>query len=287
MKVHAELVTSSAHDDELEGDAKKPEEKMESPAPEPMEQAEAKRETDVSLDAPRVAPQRTTQRERDAMRRVRQAVADLEKFIEKIPNLIDVRGSVRAWLEQHAELTPEDQLSAMLHFTTSWVQLHKKEKKHKVFQILQAVGLTYTDMGSDVYMCIYYASADKPENAMIIGSILVVSFIAQGVVAFLFHQPPGMVIAGLLGLKPVVDSYREATDAQQFPEQTNSNESVLMVTRTIEAVTEAVPQVCFVSPPSAVAPFFRPLCCYERLAVTHEFARSRDARRPSCSSSSC
>ena len=31
MKVHAELVTSSAHDDELEGDAKKPEEKMESP----------------------------------------------------------------------------------------------------------------------------------------------------------------------------------------------------------------------------------------------------------------
>ena len=73
---------------------------MESPAPEPiMEQAEAKRETDLSLDAPRVAPQRTTQRERDAMRRVRQAVADLEKFIEKIPNLIDVRGSVRAWLE--------------------------------------------------------------------------------------------------------------------------------------------------------------------------------------------
>ena len=244
MKVHAELVTSSAHDDELEGDAKKPEEKMESPAPEPiMEQAEAKRETDVSLDAPRVAPQRTTQRERDAMRRVRQAVADLEKFIEKIPNLIGVRGSVRAWLEQHAELTPEDQLSAMLHFTTSWVQLHKKEKKHKVFQILQAVGLTYTDMGSDVYMCIYYTSADKPENAMIIGGILVVSFVAQGVAAFFSHQPPGMVIAGLLGLKPVVDSYREATDAQPFAEQTLSNELVLLLTRTIEAVTEAVPQV--------------------------------------------
>ena len=85
---------------------------------------------------------------------MRQAVADLEKLIAAIPILIDVRPSVRAWFEQRAELTPNDERSAMLHFARSWVHLHKKNKKHKVIQILQAVGLTYTDMGSDVYLCL-------------------------------------------------------------------------------------------------------------------------------------
>ena len=131
----------------------------------------------------------------------------------------------------------------LLGLTPSWAQLHKKGKKHKVFQILQAVGLTYTDMGSDVYMCIYYASADKPENAMIIGGILAASFVVQGVCAFFLHQPPRMVIAGLLGLKPVIDSYREATDAPPYPNQGMTNVAVLMCTRIIEAITEAAPQV--------------------------------------------
>ena len=249
MKVHA---VAPYADDEHERaaqneEAKEEEEKVDeeeelAPRREPREEAK-KSEADGSLGFPVPAPRRTTLRNRDAEKRVRQAVADLEKFIAAIPILIDVRPSVRAWFEQRAELTPNDERSAMLHFARSWVHLHKKNKKHKVIQILQAVGLTYTDMGSDVYLCLYYASVDKPENAMIIGGILAASFVVQGVCAFFLHQPPRMVIAGLLGLKPVIDSYREATDAPPYPNQGMTNIAVLMCTRIIEAITEAAPQV--------------------------------------------
>ena len=72
--------------------------------------------------------------------------------------LIEVPVIVGQWLEQREGLESDYHRAVLLCLTPSWAELHKKDKKRKVFQILQAVGLTYTDMGSDVYLCLYYAS---------------------------------------------------------------------------------------------------------------------------------
>jgi hypothetical protein len=49
-------------------------------------------------------------------------------------------------------------------------------------------------------------------------------------------------LAGLLGLKPLIEGYRDAVGSKPFPNQMLNNEIMLLVTRGVEVSLEAVPQ---------------------------------------------
>ena len=51
-----------------------------------------------------------------------------------------------------------------------------------------------------------------------------------------------MTLAGLLGLKPALETLRDLLDAKRFPNQVLSNETMLFMTRVTELVFESSPE---------------------------------------------
>ena len=51
-----------------------------------------------------------------------------------------------------------------------------------------------------------------------------------------------MTLAGLLGLKPALETLRDLLDAKPFPKQVLPNEFMLMITRMVELVFESSPE---------------------------------------------
>ena len=51
-----------------------------------------------------------------------------------------------------------------------------------------------------------------------------------------------MTLAGLLGLKPALETLRDLLDAKPFPKQVLANEVMLMITRVVELVFESSPE---------------------------------------------
>ena len=51
-----------------------------------------------------------------------------------------------------------------------------------------------------------------------------------------------MTLAGLLGLKPALETLRDLLDAKPFPKQVVANDLMLMLTRIVELVFESSPE---------------------------------------------
>ena len=51
-----------------------------------------------------------------------------------------------------------------------------------------------------------------------------------------------MTLAGLLGLKPALETLRDLLDAKPFPKQILANEQMLLATRVVELVFESSPE---------------------------------------------
>ena len=97
------------------------------------------------------------------------------------------------------------------------------------------------DFLTDFLSLIYYTATD-PFIAILMGVVLGFSLLVQCLVSLVMGQPLYFALFGLTGLKPVLEAWRDATDAKQFARQKLSNARMLWISRLIELVFESLPQ---------------------------------------------
>ena len=102
--------------------------------------------------------------------------------------------------------------------------------------------LSYFDMVTDVLVLVDLATKGNMRMAVVQGVSLGFSFLCQSILSLAFRQPLRVVLLGLVWMKPALESYRDATRAKAFPNQTQANDQMLFFSRMCEIITEAIPQ---------------------------------------------
>jgi hypothetical protein len=91
------------------------------------------------------------------------------------------------------------------------------------------------DLGTDLATMAYYATVN-PVIAMVQGGVLVFSFVSQFTVSIALGQPLWVGLMGLVGMKPAVEAWREATGAEPFVDQKLGNDFMVWTCRMVEMV---------------------------------------------------
>jgi len=124
------------------------------------------------------------------------------------------------------------------------VKIAVEKKAFEPFRVMKVFGkfcLSSFDTITDILITITLSATDG-RMALVQGGALLISFVIQGIMSHLFGQPGWVVLSGLLGAKPIVEAWRDATSAPPFPGQTQPNDTMLFFSRIIEIVIEAIPQ---------------------------------------------
>ena len=100
--------------------------------------------------------------------------------------------------------------------------------------------LSYFDIITDVLVLVDLIKRNS-RMALVQGISLGVSFLFQSVLSLAMGQRAWVVLSGLLGLKPTIESWRDATRAKHFPNQKQDNDFMLFTSRLTEVCSEAIP----------------------------------------------
>ena len=106
------------------------------------------------------------------------------------------------------------------------------------FRILVMFGkmfMGYVDLATDLATVRLYATLN-PTIAVIQGVVFLFSFICQCVSSVVLGQPLWVGLMGLFGMKPMVEVWRDATEAKLFTGQKLVNEYTLWITHMVEMV---------------------------------------------------
>jgi len=124
------------------------------------------------------------------------------------------------------------------------VKIATEKNNFDPFRVMKVFGkfcLSSFDTTTDILIA-FTLSATSPKMAIVQGGALLFSFVIQSIFSHIFGQPLWVVLSGLLGTKPLVEAWRDATNAKPFPGQKMTNDQMLFVSRIIEITTEAIPQ---------------------------------------------
>jgi len=117
----------------------------------------------------------------------------------------------------------------------------KKIDPFRVMKVFCKFCLSSFDTITDILITITL-SATSPMMAIVQGGALFFSFVVQSIMSHILGQPLWVVLSGLFGTKPLVEAWRDATNAKPFPGQKQGNDFMLFLSRMIEITTEAIPQ---------------------------------------------
>jgi len=121
------------------------------------------------------------------------------------------------------------------------VQEKKEIDTFKVMKLFLKTAISYSDLITDVMVLVVFTKT-APDLAIVQGASLAFSMFVQCIFSLAGGQPLWVGLAGLIGMKPVIEAWRDATNAKPFENQKVNNEFMLFVSRIVEIVTEAIPQ---------------------------------------------
>jgi hypothetical protein len=105
--------------------------------------------------------------------------------------------------------------------------------------------LSYFDFTTDVMVFLdLLKKADKVFRVLAFAQGVSIGFslFCQCVTSLAFRQPLWVGLAGLLGLKLLIEGWRDAVGSKPYPNQKLNNEMMLLLTRMTEITFEAIPQ---------------------------------------------
>ena len=111
----------------------------------------------------------------------------------------------------------------------------KEANPHKTFWLFLKTTMGYADMGTDIATMVRYATLN-PSIATAQGGILGLSFLAQFLTSVGLGQPLWVGLVGLIGMKPMLEAWRDAMEAKPYPGQKVGNDFMLWLTRITEMV---------------------------------------------------
>ena len=124
-----------------------------------------------------------------------------------------------------------------------------EKAEHNPYRILSLFFKTmmgYLDLTTDIATMALYVTK-LPTIAAVQGGILVFSFAVQCVSSIALGQPLWVGLMGLIGMKPAVEAWRDATGADAFKGQKMGNDQMLWMCKVAEMVVrlEGAECVCF------------------------------------------
>ena len=112
----------------------------------------------------------------------------------------------------------------------SRVEETEASPKWKKFWLFLKTTMGYVDMGTDVATMVNYATLN-PSIAKAQGGILVISLSCQFLTSVGLGQPFWVGVVGFIGMKPMLEAWRDAMDAKPFPGQKGGTTRMLTLTR--------------------------------------------------------
>ena len=117
--------------------------------------------------------------------------------------------------------------------------LHGEEKaeydRYRIVLLFFESMMGYIDLGTDIASMMHYAS-QMPTIAIIQGVVIAFSFLCQFISSVALGQPIKVGFVGLVGMKPMLEAWREATAAKPFEGQKLGNETMMWICRMVEMV---------------------------------------------------
>jgi hypothetical protein len=117
--------------------------------------------------------------------------------------------------------------------------LHVEEKAeydpYRIVLLFFECMMGYIDLGTDIFSMMHYAS-QMPTIAIIQGVVMAFSFLCQFISSVGLGQPLFAGFLGLIGMKPMLEAFREATAAEPFVGQKLGNDMMLWLCRMTEMV---------------------------------------------------
>ena len=167
----------------------------------------------------------------------------LEPFLED-PEAESILQEIDSFLAAQASkgltLGEVDQLKACL---VNALAVDLKEVDH--FKVMKTFGkavLSYFDIFTDALVFADLVQKGNSRMALVQGGSLGFSFFGQSFMSLALGQPIWVALLGLVGMKPAIESFRDATQAKPFPNQVQENEMILFFSRMTEVILEAIPQ---------------------------------------------
>ena len=138
-------------------------------------------------------------------------------------------------------LSESDEL--LLYRRLLFLQIGEKQEynPYRILSLLFKTMMGYVDIGTDIATMVFYATVNVL-IAKVQGGILAFSFVCQCLTSLALGQPWWVGMLGLIGMKPAVEAWRDATGARAFEGQRGGNDKLMWVCR----VTEMVVSGCFV-----------------------------------------
>ena len=117
--------------------------------------------------------------------------------------------------------------------------LHGEEKaeydRYRIVILFFETMMGYIDLGTDIASMMHYAS-QMPTIAIIQGVVMAFSFLCQFISSVGLGQPLFAGFLGLIGMKPMLEAFREATAAEPFVGQKLDNQTMMWCCRMVEMV---------------------------------------------------
>ena len=162
---------------------------------------------------------------------------------EDDPEASNLKEEVKKFMEEQTKKGLSDEEINELKIEAI-VKVVEEKKEIDTFKVLRVFGKTlisYADTATDVLVLFEFMAKNRT-MAIIQGVSLGFCMLMQFLVSFVFLQPIWMGLLGLVGMKPLLEAWRDAVQAKPFPTQKVGNELMLMLSRVIEVAFEAIPQ---------------------------------------------
>ena len=114
---------------------------------------------------------------------------------------------------------------------------------YRILSLFFKTMMGYVDLATDIATMAYYATVN-PVVAAVQGGILAFSFVCQCVFSIALGQPLWVGLMGLIGMKPALEAWRDATGAEAFEGQKVGSDFMMWICRMVEMVVRGRGLVC-------------------------------------------
>ena len=115
--------------------------------------------------------------------------------------------------------------------------------KHRFLFILLNSVADCIDIFLDIALLLQYIHLKYTTFVILQGLTIGISFFLQFIVSIICNQPIGWALTGLIGIKPILDNWRDATTTVAFSGQITTNAQSRWISRIITLVFRAIPQL--------------------------------------------
>ena len=135
-------------------------------------------------------------------------------------------------------LSDSEVRSALVRIAYLQVVEKAEYNPYRILSMFFKTMMGYVDLATDVATMALYVKK-FPTIAAVQGGILAFSFVCQCVFSIALGQPLWVGLMGLIGMKPALEAWRDATGAEAFKGQKVGSDFMMWICRNVEMVVSA------------------------------------------------